>query len=104
MTGIGRSSDGLDLRRRRLLFRSWHRGMREMDLIMGTFADARIETLDEASLDDYERLIDVPDPDLYAWILGDEPVPAPFDTPLLRAMRAFQLNRPEGAGVAGDGR
>ena len=101
MTGIGRSSDGLDLRRRRLLFRSWHRGMREMDLIMGRFADARIETLDEASLEDYERLIDVPDPDLYAWIFGNEPVPASFDTPLLRAMRAFQHNGSERADADG---
>jgi antitoxin CptB len=42
MTGTIRSSDGLDVRRRRILFRAWHRGMREMDLIMGRFADAVI--------------------------------------------------------------
>ena len=40
MTGTTRSSAGLDERRRRLLYRSWHRGTREMDLIMGRFADA----------------------------------------------------------------
>ena len=90
MTGIGRSSDGLDLRRRRLLFRSWHRGMREMDLIMGRLADARIEQLDDAEVSEYERLVDVPDPDLLAWILASEPVPVPYDTPLLRELRAFQ--------------
>ena len=45
MTG-SRSSDGLDARRRKLLFRAWHRGMREMDLIMGRFADAAIERID----------------------------------------------------------
>ena len=40
MTGSQKSSEGLDPRRRRLLFRAWHRGSREMDLIMGPFADA----------------------------------------------------------------
>jgi antitoxin CptB len=45
MTGSTRSSDGLDDRRKRLLFRCWHRGTREMDLILGRFADAEIATL-----------------------------------------------------------
>jgi antitoxin CptB len=65
MTGTTKSSDGLDARRRRLLFRSWHRGIREMDLIMGRFADAWIERLSEAELAQYERLIEIPDPELY---------------------------------------
>ena len=42
MTGTQRSSADLDVRRRKILFRSWHRGIREMDLIMGQFADAHI--------------------------------------------------------------
>ena len=46
MTGSSRSSDGLDPRRRRLLFRSWHRGTREADLIMGRFADVHSSTFD----------------------------------------------------------
>jgi len=53
MTGTTRSSEGLDLRRRKLLFRSWHRGMREMDLIMGRFADARIAELNESELAEF---------------------------------------------------
>ena len=57
-----RSSEGLDERRRRLLFRAWHRGMREIDLIMGRFADAHIATLSDAELDEFERLLDVPRP------------------------------------------
>ena len=51
MTGSTRSSDGLDARRRRLLFRSWHRGTREADLIMGRFADVHLATLNDAELD-----------------------------------------------------
>src|SRR5262249_18242098 len=61
MTGTTRSSDGLDPRRRKLKFRSWHRGIREMDLIMGRFADACIDRLDDSELDELERLMDVPD-------------------------------------------
>jgi antitoxin CptB len=70
MTGTTRSSDGLDDRRKRLLFRCWHRGTREMDLILGRFADAEIAGLSEDELGQLERLIEVPDPDLYAALMG----------------------------------
>lgn len=86
-----RSSEGLDARRRRLLFRAWRRGVREMDLIVGRFADAYVGTLDEAALDDFERLIEVPDADLYAWIVGAENVPTPYDTALLAKLRMFHM-------------
>jgi antitoxin CptB len=76
MTGSTRSSDGLDDRRKRLLFRCWHRGTREMDLILGRFADAAIAGLVEDELAQLERLVEVPDPDLYATLTGDTP-PAP---------------------------
>ena len=49
--GPGISSEGLDPRRRRLLFRSWHRGIREMDIVYGRFADAQISMLSDAELD-----------------------------------------------------
>jgi len=74
MTGTTRSSDGLDVRRKRLLFRCWHRGTREMDLILGRFADAEIGHLADAELDELERLIEVPDPDLYAALIGNRPL------------------------------
>src|SRR5215471_8778723 len=73
MTGSTRSSLGLDDRRKRLLFRCWHRGTREMDLILGRFADAEIASLAEDELSELERLIEVPDPDLYAALTGDRP-------------------------------
>ena len=86
-----RTSDGLDLRRRKLLFRCWHRGMREMDLIMGRFADAVMSELSEADIDAFETLSEVPDPDLYAWLSGGRPVPAEFDLALFRRLRDFHL-------------
>ena len=78
MTGSTRSSDGLDDRRKRLLFRCWHRGTREMDLILGRFADAEIADLTDQELGELERLIEVPDPDLYAALTGDKPLSAEY--------------------------
>ncbi len=86
-----RSSEGLDARRRRLLFRAWRRGVREMDLIVGRFADAHIETLDAASLDHFERLIEVPNSDLYAWVVGAGHVPTMYDTTVLAELREFHM-------------
>jgi antitoxin CptB len=92
VTGTTRSSEGLDARRRRLLFRAWHRGTREMDLIMGRFADAMIAELSEAELDAFERLAEQPEPDVYAWITGDRPVPPEQDTAVFQKLRNFARN------------
>jgi len=92
VTGTTRSSEGLDVRRRRLLFRAWHRGTREMDLIMGRFADAMIGDLSEAEVDAFERLSEQPEPDVYAWITGDRPVPPEHDTTLFKKLRNFARN------------
>jgi antitoxin CptB len=91
MTGTTRSSEGLDARRRKILFRSWHRGMRETDLIMGRFADATIAQLSEDELAEFEKLIEVPDRELLAWVTGETKVPASHDTALLRRLRDFHL-------------
>lgn len=92
MSGITRSSDGLDERRRRILFRAWHRGMREMDLIMGGFANAEIENLSDAELDDFEILLEPQDQQVFSWISGSEATPAEYDTALFRKMRDFHLS------------
>jgi antitoxin CptB len=84
-----RSSDGLDERRRKLLFRAWRRGVREMDLIIGRFADAHIEKFDDTGLDDFERLIEAPNAALYAWVTGTEIAPEPYDTAVLASLKAF---------------
>lgn len=89
MTGTARSSDGLDARRRKLLYRAWHRGMRETDLIMGRFADASIEQLAAVELADFEQLMDVPDRELLAWVTGEADVPPNYDTALFRRLREF---------------
>lgn len=96
MTGTTRSSADLDPRRRKILFRSWHRGTREMDLIMGRFADVHIGDFTEVELDDFERLIEVPDRDLFAWVTSKAEMPANYDTSVFRSLKAFHA---EGKGA-----
>ncbi|MBU6157334.1 MAG: succinate dehydrogenase assembly factor 2 [Alphaproteobacteria bacterium] len=55
-------------RRKRLKFQAWHRGFKEIDLILGPFADERVGQMDDAELDQFEALLAVPDQDLYDWI------------------------------------
>ena len=93
MTGTARSSAGLDERRRRLLYRAWHRGTREMDLIMGRFADAQIGALTDTEIGELEQLADVPDPELYAWLTGSRPVPDHYDLAVFRRLRDFHALR-----------
>jgi antitoxin CptB len=90
MTGTTRSSGGLDDRRKRLLFRCWHRGTREMDLILGRFADATIAALSDDELAELEHLIEIPDPDLYAALSGDALLAAQFAGPLFERIKAFR--------------
>ncbi|RWE81987.1 MAG: succinate dehydrogenase assembly factor 2 [Mesorhizobium sp.] len=88
MTGTQRSSEGLDVRRRKLLFRSWHRGMREMDLILGCFADAEIGALTGDEIDQYERLLEISDTDFLPMVTGEHPVPPDVDCAVLRKIMA----------------
>ena len=90
MTGSTRSSEGLDDRRKRLLFRCWHRGTREMDLILGRFADIEISGLSDADLAEFERLLEVPDPDLYAALTGDTPLAPEYASALFDRIKAFR--------------
>jgi antitoxin CptB len=59
-----------EVRRKRLLMRSWRRGTREMDLMLGPFAEARLPGMDGPALDGFDRLLETPDQDLTDWFLG----------------------------------
>lgn len=87
-----RSSEGLDVRRRRILFRAWHRGTREMDLTMGRFADEKLRDLPDADLDDLEALLEMPDRDVFSWLTGELALPGEFDTPVFHKVRAFHTH------------
>ncbi|HEY2048068.1 MAG TPA: succinate dehydrogenase assembly factor 2 [Caulobacteraceae bacterium] len=81
----------------RIRFRAWRRGFREADLILGGFADACLQTLDEDDLSRFERLLEQPDHDIYDWVLGRVSPPAAFDDDLLRRIRAFRPHAPRPA-------
>ena len=90
MTGSTRSSHGLDDRRKRLLFRCWHRGTRELDLILGRFADAEIADLSDDELGQLEQLLEVPDPDFYAAVTGERSLPDESANPLFERIKSFR--------------
>jgi antitoxin CptB len=79
-----------ETRLKKLTFRAWHRGFREMDLIMGTFADQHLASLDDAALDDFEALLEAPDQDVYAWLTGVAPTPEEVRTEVFGLLKSFQ--------------
>ena len=76
-------------RLKKLRFRAWRRGFREIDLILGRFADTHGEAFSEAEFKAFEALLDQDDQDVYAWIIGQSPTPAGFQTPLMVRLQAF---------------
>ena len=80
-----------DARLKKLRFRAWRRGFREADLILGPFADKHVPTMSPAELDTFEALLEVPDQDLYAWIVGTADAPADFDGDVLNKIKAFRF-------------
>jgi antitoxin CptB len=75
-------------RRRRLLFRATHRGTHETDLLIGGYVSARLQALSDADMDALEEVMELPDTDLADWLTGRLPIPAQYDSPMLRALRA----------------
>jgi antitoxin CptB len=80
-----------DARLKKLRFRAWRRGFREADLILGPFADRYVPDFTLAELDWFEDLLDQPDHDVYAWIVGTLPTPAVYDTEVMNRIKAFRF-------------
>ena len=85
-------AEDIEVRRRRLRYRSWHRGTRETDLILGRFADACLADLTAEQLDRYAALLEKSDPDIYDWLTGRAPVPAALDTDVFRLLKDFKIH------------
>jgi antitoxin CptB len=85
------AGEDLPMRRRRLRYRAWHRGTKEMDLVLGPFADAHLESYGIPELDRLEALMDEEDTDLLKWVMGQEPIPAGGDPALLKTIIDFRL-------------
>jgi antitoxin CptB len=92
LSGTTISSEGLDPRRRKLKFRLWHRGIREMDLVLGGFADAELAALSEPELVEVESWLDIPDQQMFAWVNGAEAPPPELDSALFKRLRTFHIS------------
>ena len=80
----------LDIRRKRLLFRAWHRGTREADLILGSFAEAHLAEFDDTQLGRFEALLEVSDAELFDWINGRAAPPPGHDHEVTRLLLDFR--------------
>ena len=83
--------ESLDVRRRRLRFRSHHRGTLEADLLMGAFAEAHLAGFTSEQLDRYEVLLDANDSDLLAWVFGRKEVPPEHDHDVTSLLIQFEF-------------
>jgi antitoxin CptB len=83
------AGEDLSMRRRRLRYRAWHRGTKEMDLVLGPFADAHLERYGTPELDRLEALMEEEDTDLLKWVMGQETPPAGADNALLKTIIAY---------------
>jgi antitoxin CptB len=81
--------NSIEIRRKRLRFRAWHRGTRETDLLFGGFADRHLATFNSEQLDRLERLLENSDPDLYAWLTRRETTPSEHDNDVMALLRTY---------------
>ena len=81
------SSETLEIRHKRIRMRAWHRGMKEMDFILGQFTDARLADLSVAQLDTLEAMMEENDQDLYKWVSGQS-APLPQFAEMIATIRA----------------
>lgn len=88
------SSENIFTVRKMLKFRAWHRGTREMDLLMGSFADKHIDKLAWADLLTFYEILLHQDPDVYDWILGRKVAPAELHSNVLTLLLNHQFTEP----------
>ncbi len=84
-------AEDLELWRRRLKYRSKHRGTKELDLLLGVFAERRLDVMSARELDLYEAILDADEVDIYAWLVGREEVPPVHDNDVMRRLLAFDF-------------
>ncbi len=82
-------TDDLDLRRRRAAYRAAHRGTKEMDVLVGRYAEAKLPALAGVALSEFEEFLAVGDPTLQSWIFANEDMGDSLFTGLVDDIRAF---------------
>ncbi len=82
-------NEPIEIRRKRLKFRSWHRGIKEADILLGHFADDHLDRLSVEQLDRYENLLREPDLKIVAWITKDAPAPEHLQNDIMEMLQAL---------------
>ena len=90
-------SESIDIKRKRLLFRSKHRGTKEMDILIGGYYEKNMESFSPVELTDFEAVLEYPDDDLYSWAVERAPVPSEFSSPVLQGFIDSVKRRGDGS-------
>ena len=85
--------DDFEIRRKRLLYRSWHRGTKELDLFIGAFADAHLVELSPEQLDRYEAILERDETDIYGWLSRRQPVPPELDNDVMAMILSYDFEK-----------
>jgi len=88
--------ESLAIWRKRLRYRSWHRGTKELDLLLGSFADRHLEAFDQGQLARFEALLESPEPTILAWLVDRVPPPANIDSDVMRLLLDHKPNPQSG--------
>ncbi len=85
----------LEHRRKKLKFRAWHRGIKEMDLILGKYADENLAQMSTAEMDRFSILLKQADDELYMWVSGVREVPEEFNNDIMKTLKSFHMTPPD---------
>ena len=83
--------EDLEIWRKRLRYHSWHRGTKELDLVLGQFAEKHLQALNSAEMSLYEAILDENEHDIYAWLVGREAVPPEHDHHIMKMILNFKI-------------
>ena len=87
------STNDAEKRRRQIVYRANHRGIKEMDILLGEFATLRLAELSNGELESFEAMLEETDRDLLSWFTGEHPVPGHLDSELIETILAFRNER-----------
>ncbi len=83
----------LDNRRKRIVFRCHHRGMKEMDIMLGGYVEKHIAQMSDGELDELEVFLQHHDQDLFSWFIGTKAVPDEANTELFRKILEYYKDK-----------
>ena len=86
-------AEDLEVRRKRLRYHSWHRGTKELDLVLGQFGEKYLPTMSENDIDLFEAIINENERDIYAWFAGRERVPEQHENHIMNMILNFKINQ-----------